>query len=139
MNMRSWIRSLFTRRGTRTLRKAPKRVRLEVEELEARLTPTTYTVTSGLASDLVAAINTANSNGQASNTILLSGTYTLTGIDNYWYGPNGLPAISSNLTIAGARPTARSSSATRWRRITRRTSGCSTSAAASPMNCRPVR
>jgi hypothetical protein len=43
MTVHSWLRSLFTRRGTRTLRKAPKRVRLVVEELEARLTPTGVT------------------------------------------------------------------------------------------------
>ena len=41
-------------------------------------------------------------NGQA-NTINLfaGGDYDLTAINNYWYGPDGLPAISSTLTING--------------------------------------
>ena len=65
------------------------------------MTPTTITVSSSSVADLVAAINTANTNGQDSNTIDLSGTYDITAIDNYWYGPNGLPAITSNLTIEG--------------------------------------
>ena len=72
-----------------------------LEGLEDRVVPTTITVSSGLASDLIAAINTANTNGQPTNTIDLSGTYDLAAIDNYWYGPNGLPAITSTLTIQG--------------------------------------
>ena len=28
-------------------------------------------------------------------------TYTLTAVDNYWYGPNGLPPIASEITIEG--------------------------------------
>ncbi len=48
------------------------------------------------------AINIANNTGGA-NTIVLQAyqTYKLTQIDNYWYGPDGLPAISSNITIEG--------------------------------------
>ena len=28
-------------------------------------------------------------------------TYSLTAVDNYWYGPNGLPPITSDITIDG--------------------------------------
>src|SRR5262249_7742295 len=48
-------------------------------------------------------INTSNSNGQSNTINLAAGTYDLTAVDNFWYGPNGLPAISSNLTINGNR------------------------------------
>jgi hypothetical protein len=78
-----------------------RKVPLTVEALEDRLVPTVYNVAAGDVATLIADINQANSNGQ-SNTINLSpGTYDLKAADNYWYGPNGLPAITSNLTIQG--------------------------------------
>jgi len=49
---------------------------------------------------LISAINQANANGHPTNTIRLApGTYTLTNIDNDTAGPNGLPSITSTLTI----------------------------------------
>ena len=49
---------------------------------------------------LIAAIAAANTNGEPANTIRLSpGTYTLTAIDNDTHGPNGLPSVTSTLTI----------------------------------------
>src|SRR5262249_46966905 len=55
---------------------------------------------------LIISINQANTNGQPQNTIRLeAGTYTLTNIDNFtpnFLGPNGLPSITSTLTIKGA-------------------------------------
>jgi hypothetical protein len=76
--------------------------RLFVEPLEPRLTPASIPVPAGNVTALIAAINTANSNGAVSNTITLApSTYTLTSVDNYWYGPDGLPAITSNFTIDG--------------------------------------
>lgn len=48
---------------------------------------------------LVAAINEANSNGQENVIDLQSGVYTLTAINNVVDGPNGLPSITSTLTI----------------------------------------
>jgi|SRR5208283_5894882 len=80
---------------------AIRQVRPDLESLEDRKLLAIIPVTSGVAADLVSAINTANTNGDASNTIQLSGTYDLTAADNYWYGPDGLPAITSNLTIDG--------------------------------------
>ncbi len=66
--------------------------------------PAVFNVAAGdvySAVGLIADINAANSAG-GSNTINLSpGVYDLTTIDNFWYGPNGLPAINSNLTIHG--------------------------------------
>jgi hypothetical protein len=80
-----------------------------VEELEDRTAPATLTVPAGDVTTLIQDINTANGNGQGSNIIELAAgaTYTLAAPDNYWYGPDGLPAISSNLTIEGNGATLR--------------------------------
>ena len=65
-----------------------------------------FNINCGDVAGLVSAIITANGNGQA-DTITLNAdsqpncTYTLTGINNYQYGPNGLPAITSPITIVG--------------------------------------
>ncbi len=73
-----------------------------LEALESRLTPTIFNVGPGDVATLISDIDTANSNGQPSNTINLSPSiYMLEAVNNYWYGPNGLPAIDSNLTVHG--------------------------------------
>jgi hypothetical protein len=81
-----------------------------LEQLEDRLAPATYTVNpadvsntgSGTTGGLVWAINQANAAGGSNSIELASGsTYKLTAVDNYWYGPDGLPAISSTMTIDG--------------------------------------
>jgi hypothetical protein len=51
---------------------------------------------------LINAINTANANGEANTITLEAGTYTLTAVDNTIDGPNGLPSVTSTLTIQGA-------------------------------------
>jgi hypothetical protein len=51
---------------------------------------------------LIAAINTANANGAVNTITLEAGTYTLTAVDNDTDGPNGLPSITSPLTLQGA-------------------------------------
>jgi hypothetical protein len=51
---------------------------------------------------LISAINIANANGQVNTITLAAGTYMLTAIDNTIEGPNGLPSITSPLTIRGA-------------------------------------
>ncbi len=68
--------------------------------------------TTGDSSSLVAAINNANAAG-GSNTVQLGAgcTYTLTAVDNHWYGPDGLPAIASDVTIDGNGATIERSSA----------------------------
>jgi hypothetical protein len=48
---------------------------------------------------LVADVTTANGNGQADTIDLGGGTFTLSTVDNNWYGPNGLPPIASDITI----------------------------------------
>ena len=60
----------------------------------------TFTCSGGDVACLIAAINTANTNGEPENTVRLSpGTYTLTAVDNNTQGPNGLPSVTSTLTI----------------------------------------
>jgi hypothetical protein len=51
---------------------------------------------------LITAINTANTNGEADTIRLPAGTYTVRAVDNDTDGSNGLPSISSPLTIVGA-------------------------------------
>ena len=73
--------------------------------------------TTGDPASLVAAITSANAAG-GSNTVQLSAgcTYTLTAVNNNWYGPDGLPAIASEMTIEGNGATiARFASAPRFR------------------------
>src|SRR2546423_1885369 len=54
----------------------------------------------GGAGGLVRAIKLANSTTRADTIKLAPGCrYVLTKVDNNWYGPNGLPAISSAVTI----------------------------------------
>jgi len=81
MTMLSRIRELFTRPVTRTIRKAPRRVRLAVEELESRWCPSTFTVTSSLDDGssgslrwAVAQVN--NSPSATGDTIQLADTLT---------------------------------------------------------------
>jgi hypothetical protein len=50
---------------------------------------------------LIAAINEANANGTKNTIRLEAGTYTLTAPDNFFVGSNGLPVITSPLTITG--------------------------------------
>jgi hypothetical protein len=78
-----------------------RRVRPCLEILEDRTVPTIFNVGSGDVATLITAINTANSNGQSNTINLTASTYDLTSINNDWYGPDGLPPITSNLTING--------------------------------------
>ena len=51
---------------------------------------------------LIAAINAANANGEDDTINLEAGTYSLTTVDNEIDGQNGLPLITSAITINGA-------------------------------------
>jgi hypothetical protein len=64
----------------------------------------TCTSTSGVGdvACLIAAINEANANGEANTITLAAGTYTLTSVNNTTDGGNGLPSITSTLTLIGA-------------------------------------
>src|SRR5438128_1636843 len=65
--------------------------------------PTTVTVnTLGPTVSVRDAINAANNTGGANTVVLQAGaTYSLDTIDNYWFGPDAFPAISSDMTIQG--------------------------------------
>src|SRR5262249_34484834 len=51
---------------------------------------------------LIAVINQANANGETNTSTLEVGVYRLAVVDNTTDGPNGLPSITSVLTITGA-------------------------------------
>jgi hypothetical protein len=61
----------------------------------------TFNCGAGDVPCLIAVINEANANGQENTIRLEAGTYTLTDVDNDTNGPNGLPSITSHLTIKG--------------------------------------
>lgn len=94
-------------------------MRLELQLLEDRTVPASIVVNStldilfqartatistikGNKISLTDAINIAN-NTPGADTIVLTAfqAYNLKNIDNYWYGPTGLPAIASDITIQG--------------------------------------
>ena len=59
------------------------------------------TFTAGTAAQLIAAITTGNGNGEA-DTITLTADITLTAVHNRaYFADNGLPVITSQITIAG--------------------------------------
>jgi hypothetical protein len=62
----------------------------------------TFRCRAGDVRCLMDAINEANANRQKNTIRLAAGTYLLTTVDNTTEGPNGLPSITSTLTITGA-------------------------------------
>lgn len=71
----------------------------------------TITVPRGDAAALVSAINIANATAEA-DTLQVSGTYVYVTANNFWYGPNALPPITSDITIRGTEETVIQNSAT---------------------------
>lgn len=75
----------------------------------------TFVVADGDVGSLIAAIADANDEGTypGSDSIDLAndGTYTLTGINNFTEGANGLPSITSDVTILGGGSTIQRSTA----------------------------
>src|SRR5262245_46805656 len=61
-----------------------------------------FACAAGDVACLINAINQANANGEANTITLEAGTYPLTAVDNLTDGPNGLPSVTSTLTITGA-------------------------------------
>jgi hypothetical protein len=59
-----------------------------------------FNISSGDVTGLIAAIDSANGNGQE-NTINITGTYVLTTVNDPTDGGNGLPSITSSMTIDG--------------------------------------
>ena len=72
--------------------------------LSDRLHAAVFSCPSGDVACLITAINTANENGEDDTIQLQAGTYTLTAVDNVIEndGGNGLPSITSAITITGA-------------------------------------
>jgi Ca2+-binding RTX toxin-like protein len=69
-----------------------------------RVDAAVYNIASGDVNALIAAINEANTNGEADTIYLAAGTYTLTEaeVNNEFVGSSGLPWIASDITINGA-------------------------------------
>jgi hypothetical protein len=66
------------------------------------VTPTTTINVGATAADLVQAIAAANVTSDSVVLVLpAKATYTLTTVNNNWYGPNGLPPISNDIMIEG--------------------------------------
>jgi hypothetical protein len=61
-----------------------------------------FTCASGDVACLIKAIREANANGEANTITLEAGTYPLTMVDNNTDGSNGLPSITSPLSLQGA-------------------------------------
>jgi hypothetical protein len=83
----------------------------------AAMLPAACSAGTGSAGSLAEAITKANEVTGA-DTVALGPrcVYTLTSIDNFWYGPNALPPIASDITIEGNGATiARSPSAAPFR------------------------
>src|SRR5262249_33188853 len=77
-------------------------LRLRLEQLEDRTVRSNFTAAS--VSDLIADIHAANLVGGSNTITLVAGTtFTLTELDNFTDGHNGLPVIAANdnLTILG--------------------------------------
>jgi Right handed beta helix region len=63
-----------------------------------------FSCATGDVTCLRAAINAANTNGEAQTLTLEVGTYTVTEVDSLTDGANGLPSIHGTLTIRSAAP-----------------------------------
>src|SRR5258708_4881267 len=86
---RSWMARLFGP-ASATRRSPPA-----LEALEGRETPAAF-IAPGDVRALIAAITRADASVGTNVIDLAPGSvYTLTAVDNWWYGPNGLPAISA--------------------------------------------
>jgi hypothetical protein len=55
----------------------------------------------GDAAALITAVSAANVSGGATITLAPKCVYSLTSINNHWYGPNALPPIQSHVVIVG--------------------------------------
>ena len=101
-----WLHELCRRWSgqSRSLRRVQRRLARQrpcLEVLEDRAVPAVFNVGPNDVATLLHDMITANGNGESNTINLSAGTYNLLAVNNNWYGPNALPAISSNLTING--------------------------------------
>ena len=80
-------------------------VALGVLGMQPTVQAAVFNIPCGNVAALIAAINTANANGQNDTINLPACTYVLTKAQNNTDGPNGLPSITSQITIKGAGAT----------------------------------
>jgi hypothetical protein len=93
-----WLDTSVTTTRSRSARARPR-----VRQLEDRTVPTLFTIANGDVAGLIAAVKTANGDGQV-DTILLAqnGEYDFGPPDNHTHGNNYLPVITSaSLIIDG--------------------------------------
>src|SRR4051794_31037338 len=70
------------------------------------------TGTNGNAASLTGTLKAANDLVGPDTIVLGAGcTYTLSAVDNSWYGPNGLPEVAGDVTVEGHGATIARSSA----------------------------
>jgi len=98
----------FFGRGSKApARKAPQKVRLQLEQLEDRMVPTSGGLpyaTAANTAQLIADINYANTNSGNFTINLTDSTYDFTSAysdSTTTFGPNALPVITGNITING--------------------------------------
>jgi hypothetical protein len=71
-------------------------------QVRVRRTPTTTLSIGGTVAELIGAITVADRiPGPVVIELAPNATYHLTAVDNNWYGPNGLPPITNDVTIDG--------------------------------------
>jgi hypothetical protein len=101
----SGSRQMGSRRGVskaaRRKRKLGGAVLVVLEQLESRQMLATYTVAAGDTATLISDITASNAAGGPNTINLTPSTYTFTSANNYWYGPNALPPITTRVTING--------------------------------------
>jgi hypothetical protein len=102
MTSRSWVEGM---RGTGQVLMILLGLLGGWQPCQAAEFPCTSTGGVGDVDCLIAAIKAANANGEANTIHLAAGTYTLTTVDNTTDGFNGLPSVTSALTIRGATAT----------------------------------
>jgi len=94
-NVRIWLKKFRALRRTPAARRSPSfRPRLEI--LEDRECPAIFNIAAGDSAGLIAALTTAQSNGEADQINLSASTYTLTAVNNVTNGNNGLPIINND-------------------------------------------
>ncbi len=108
MSMRSWIRSLFTRPATRTIRKAPRRTRLGLEALEERWCPSTITVLNIGDDPGALTYKGVDATGTATYTAptlraAIDGANAMAGADTINFDTSGVFSTAQTITLGGTQ------------------------------------